>query len=532
MKRKFLKKPITLFLALLVLLSLCSCRKQAEVIVSDSPVISPGQSDTQEETADESLRNTLFAIRFVPSQTLNPITCSDVYNDAVLSLMYEGLFRLDKHFQPINVLCDSYTSEDGKQFYFKLINTVMHDGDPLTAEDAAYSINLARSYGKYAARLSNLAFCGVTEDGLLDIRLTNSDYSFPALLDIPIIRNGTGKDYAPVGTGPYVYKESGDYHHLTAFSDYRDYDSLPYNAVYLRNISDSKVVENFDNNQLSLIWDDPLDENPVNLHAGHEIRSYDTTILQYIGFNSHSTPMNDVNLRRAVACAVDREYIVNEIFKSTGRAAPLILNSGYYAYSTLWEELSDYSEENIRFHLDEANLKDENGDGYLEYPVFGEYQPMFITFIAYSGNSQKLEAARSIAEKLQNAGLYIDFQELSWDDYQSALNNGLFDLYYTEASLPQNFDFSLILSPEGSLDFGEMGSEENDLVCRAFLDATTEENKLSAAKTLCTAISDNAAIVPIMYRQYTVYTHRGMISDFTPTVSGIFSNVTEWIIHK
>ena len=515
-----------------MLLTLCSCRKPDEVIVSDSPVITPTQETEQEEKEDTSLRNTLFALRFVPSQSLNPITCTDVYNDAITSLIYEGLFRLDKHFRPVNVLCDSYTSDDGKQFYFTLIDTVMHDGNPLTANDAAYSINLARSTTKYAARLANVSYCGVTDDGQLDIRLAKSDYSLPALLDIPIIRNNSGNEYSPAGTGPYIYNETGGYHHLTAFSDYRNYDTLPYNAVYLRDIPDSKVVENFDNHQLSLIWDDPLDENPVNLHAGLEIRSYDTTILQYIGFNSHSTPMSDINIRKAVACAVDRDYIVNDIFRSTGRSAPLILNGGYYAYSDLWEDTSDYSEDRLQYYLDEAKLKDENDDGYLEYPVFDEYQPMFITFIAYAGNSKKLEAARSVAEKLQNAGLYIDFRELNWEDYQSALNNGAFDLYYTEVSLPQDFDFSFILSPYAKMDFGEMGSEENEILCRAFLDATTDENKLSAAKTLCTVISDNVSIIPIMYRQYVVYTHRGIITDFTPTISGIFSNVTEWTIHK
>ena len=528
---KTLKRILFLILTLSLLISLCSCGKEKnEVIVSDVPIIE-ASLDAETDGSSPSAGHSAFILRFFPSSSLNPITCTDRYNDVITSLIYEGLFRLDKHFRPEKVLCDSYTTEDGKQFFFSLISATMHDGSALTATDAAYSINLARSTTRYSSRLSNIKFCGVTEDGLLEIDLETSDYSLPALLDIPIIEYGTGNDYSPVGTGPYVYNETGNYHHLSAFSQHRSYETLPYNAVYLRSIADGELVENFDEGQLSLLWDDAIDDTPVNLYATHENRRYDTSILQYIGFSSSSTPMNDINLRRAVACCIDRDHIVKDIYGGNVRSAPLILNSGYYAYSELWESAWNYSMKDIKRHLDASELLDTNGDGYLEYPVFGEYQPMFITFVVYSGNSQKVAIARDIAQKLRSAGLYIDLEELDWADYLKTVQGGYFDLYLAETSLPQNFDFTPLLSPGGKLDYGEMGTSSNSTLCHAFLDAVTDEEKLAAAKELCTTITDKVTIIPLVYRQYNVYTHRGAISDFTPTISGIFSNITEWKIN-
>ena len=50
----------------------------------------------------------------------------------------------------------------------------------------------------------------------LVITLTRSNGSFPALLDIPIVKVGTENDLVPLGTGPYVYTTAADGAALTA----------------------------------------------------------------------------------------------------------------------------------------------------------------------------------------------------------------------------------------------------------------------------------------------------------------------------
>lgn len=535
MKNRIFYKSILIAMAMIMLAAaLTGCGSEQEGQLSGAEEIAgkdEEHSEVQQDYGTSAAPDKMFTLRFTAGETLNPIYCDGVYNDAVTSLMYEGLFRLDENFGPVNVLCESYETEDGTIYYFDLINAKMHDGSALTAEDAAYSINLARDSSKYSSRLRYVTGCAATEDGRLEVTLSKADYSLPALLDIPVIKSGGGDSDVPVGTGPYVYMRAGDFHILKSFKEHRSYDTLPISMIYLKEFTDDKIVESFADYSLDLIWEDAGDEATVNLHSDHESRLYDTAVMQYIGFNSESTAMNDVNVRRAISSAVNRDYIVNDIYGGSGRASSLLLNPAYYLYDSMWESGYGYSPAMLSAYLAESKLADSNSDGFLEYPVAGVYQDLKIRFIVNSENENKIDAAENIAENLKRVGLNVELKVLSWGEYTSALRNGEFDMYYAEVSLTKNFDFSPLIGSGGSLDYGGMGSNDYDILNRAFLNATSEVNKTSAARNLCIIAAENAVVVPVMYRQYVIYTHRGAIENFKPSVSGVFSDVAEWTLN-
>ena len=104
-------------------------------------------------------------------------------------------------------------------------------------------------------------------------------------------------------------------------------------------------------------------------------------------------------------------------------------------------------------------------------------------------------------------------------------------MYYGEVSMTKNFDFSVLIGSGGDMDFGGMGSESYNTLINAFLNAGSDENKRSAAMGLCVIAAENAVIVPILYRQYAIYSHRGVIENFNPSVSGVFSDVSGWTLN-
>lgn len=76
-----------------------------------------------------------------------------------------------------------------------------------------------------------------------------------------------------------------------------------------------------------------------------------------------------------------------------------------------------------------------------------------------------------------------------------------------------------------------MGANTYDILLGAFLNASSQIDKTASARNLCLISADNAVIVPVMYRQYAIYTHRGVIENFKPTVSGAFSDITGWTMN-
>lgn len=531
MKNKHIEKIISLILAVLFAVSIftgCSGGKNED---EDNSQEDLAMGDALLSSSTAAIADDRFTLRYNRNETLNPIRCDNIYNDAITSLMYEGLFRLDEEFRPVNVLCSEYSTDDGQIYIFKIIDAKMHDGRALTTEDVAYSINQARGSSRYGVRLRNIAYCGLTENGSLWVQLYTPDYSLPALLDVPIIRNGSGESDAPAGTGPYYFNSISGNPGLSPFKSYHGTGEIPLERIYLEEIGDGAVEESFTNYKLDCICEDTANGTTINLYSDHEARYYDTSVLQYVGFNSHTPVLRDQNMRLAISYAVNREQIVNEVYDGDGRAATLLLNPAHYLYSEEWETDRGYSPAKMSSYLAASGLDDKNSDGYLEYPVNGEYQFFELRFLVCSDNKKKVEAAEQIAENLRSVGLRIVMVKLPWSSYWSALINGEFDLYYSEVALTRNFDFCSLLEPEGSLDYGEFGSEKGAEYCMGFLNAVSEEEKAAAAESLCSYVSDNALIVPVMYRQYAVYTHRGVLSGFSPTVSGVFGDAAYWTVH-
>jgi len=470
-----------------------------------------------------------FTLRFMPEFTLNPFTGTDSNNMQIASLMYEGLFMLDDGFAPQPVLCESWETEDGITYTLKLRSGIaMSDGSSLTADDAAYSINQARSSSKYKNRLKSISSCIVSDPLTIIITLYSADFSLPALLDTPIVKTDTAEDDLPVGTGPYTMSGTD---RLQAFSKHRDYAELPISVIYLSEFGDSLLSESFAEHKLDLLLDDTGDDNSIVLRGNYEARRYSTTILQYVGFNAASAHLDDPRLRRAMSFAVDRASIIEDVYDGCGESSVLILPPSYGLYDELWEDGLGYSMKNMSAQLADIGMSDWSGDLYLEYPADdGFFNPVSFRFIVNDDSRNKVEAAERITQNLRSIGLDVTLEVLPWDDYIYRLNTGEFELYYAEVSLTPNFDLSMLLQPGGSLDYGTAGGAAYDILNRAFLCAETAEDKKAAAKNLCLEIASSCPIVPVLYREYAIYTHRGVVVGAAPSASSIFSGFTGWDI--
>ena len=99
-------------------------------------------------------------------------------------------------------------------------------------------------------------------------------------------------------------------------------------------------------------------------------------------------------------------------------------------------------------------------------------------------------------------------------------------MYYAEVQLTADFDLSAILTPEGSLNFGHVEDENYASYIDAYLGAAGENTEDEAIERLCSYMYEKAHIIPVVYRQNAVVTHREEISNFKPTQSNLFYNTT------
>ena len=186
------KRICCLGLTLAALLSLPSCRRA-------EPEETPEPTHALVLTEEEEQRG--FVLPCYPAGGFHPITGTNRLNLTLAPLMYRGLFALDQTFTPQNDLCESYTvSDDGLVWTFHLKVTTFSDSTPLTAGEAAASLELARHSSRFSGRLSAVSRIAA-EGTTVVVTLSKPNGALPALLDIPIVKE-TGDPLRPLGTGP------------------------------------------------------------------------------------------------------------------------------------------------------------------------------------------------------------------------------------------------------------------------------------------------------------------------------------------
>ncbi len=469
----------------------------------------------------------IFTLDYDSAASFNPLTCADTANAMLTGLLFEGLFEVANDFTVQPVLCQSWSTTDGLSFSFELKSGVLfHDGSLLTPDDVVYSINQARNTGPYTSRLRCISEV-YTESGMVKIRITGPNRQLPALLDIPVMKYGTGGDTIPIGTGPYVYGETADYRYLGAFSAYRAFDSLPISRFYLKEYRAEDLISAFEESFIDLAVTNTNELGYVEFSEEYEKRYVETTEMQYLGFNCAEGYCASALRRLILASLVDRSALTDELMPDT---APTVLpvNPASKYYLSEVADRTLVQSENIDSFMISAFVEDFDHDGALEYIEQNQVLDFTLDMIVNKDNLKKVMAARQIAETLKSKGFDVNLLELSWETYQTYLNAGHYDIYYGEVKLANDFNLTELLGSSGSINFGFSDSELDRLIDEFF--SSGDDTRMDAAKALYVYLSDHMYIAPLLFEKRTVFTHRGVISNMVPTQQNVFYGITQWSI--
>ena len=513
-------------LALLVLLSACGSQQEAEK--QDDPA-----ETEQTETAAVTQRQEhwgAFTMLYNPENPVNPYTSSDPDNLLLSQLLYEGLFVLDGSFAPQPVLCEKSETDDGITHTFTLKKGVTFaDGSPLTAADAVYSVNCARNSRRFGKRLSAIEYCYEGDEELtFVITLDEANRLFPALLDIPVVKTDTGDQPVPVGTGPYTLTGKTA---LVANSSYRT--AMPLGRIALRTL-DTSYSEAFNTGALDLAVDPVCGEGGQVYYGSSESRYYDTTILEYVGFNTDNVFFEHAEIRAGVAALIDRQTVAGEDFLTRALPATGVYSSAWAEYDVAWSLGAAKGETTLKNAFTKLGVADLDKDGVLEMPGTAEearYMLEFsVDFIVNEENPFKVQAAQRIAEAMREQGILVEVRALSWDAYLTALNTRDFDLYYGEAMLTADFDLSPLLLPGGSLNYGDFAGEGYWELLAAMKSADSADARRQAGSAVVAAVQRDAPFAAVLYRKYAAVMSRNRVTNAEPTQSSIFYNYASWEI--
>lgn len=503
-------------LTLAFLIALAGCGAERSVPAVTAPP-APSPSPTPTPAPVEPLK---FTLPCYPEAGFHPITGANRTNLVLNGLLYEGLYELDASFMPQNVLAASHTvSEDALTWTFTIQPDItFSDGSPMTASDVAASLNQARQSPLYSARLSNVADITAGQ-GTVTVTLSAPNGNLPALLDIPVIR---GEGTVPLGTGPYVLSADGDSEVLTARAGWWRGLELPQQSISLWAIQEpDDLIYAFDTKEISLVSTDLTGSNTLGYSGSYETLDYPTSVLLYVGFNTRSGPCQDAAVRRALARGFDRATISTALLARHAEVTTLPFPPASTLYDADLADTLAYSPQEMRTQLESAGWSF-SGD----VPVKGA-QTMRLTLLVNQDNTYRVGVAEHLVDSFAQSGIPVTLKKLPWEAYLDALERQQFDLYLGETRLTADFDLSVLLAPDGALNYGGFSDGGISDLLRTFC-ASSGSERTAAAKKLSSALAGQAPFVPLCFKNWSVLSQRGQISSLVPTQQNVFYHFWTW----
>lgn len=471
--------------------------------------------------------DSVFSLNSDAESGFNPYTTSSADNRLADQLVYENIFEVDDDYNLSSRIITKYETSDGLYWYFYVDTGIeMHDGTNLTAADVAYSLQQAARSSRYSGRFSYLWGTSATGDDVFCVTLSKADLMLPYLLTVPVVKYGSIGEDTPAGTGPYRF--SDDKTSLKAFDGYPGYADLPVDTVYLKEYDTVEdTIAAYESSKIDLALNDPTNSTNLGYGGNNEVRTYTTTNLHYLGVNMSSPFLQYASCRYALQFAVDRKSAAQDLLQGAAVADALPIPPSSPLYDASLASGLAYDLDRCLLVLNNSDVEDYDGDGKLEYPVTGVPMEISLDLIVCSESTGKADIAKMIAEDLAGIGLTVNVRELSWDDYQTALQTGDFDLYYGEVALTADFDLSRLLTEGGSLNYCGITDPAYAQYIDQYL-ASDDDTRQANCSQMLSYIAETAPIIPICFERRQVISHRNVISGMDPGPYNIFFDITNW----
>jgi peptide/nickel transport system substrate-binding protein len=487
---------------------------------------------------------------------------TDAQSERVGGQIFDALVKKDEHYELRPWLAVSWEQPDTLTWVFHLRDGVrFHDGRPLEAADVAYTIEslidgslVTAKGGSFAAvdraeardRLTVAVKMKRADSGLL---FNMSDGLFG------VVPRGSGRDFGlhPVGSGPFRFVSAVQDKEVIVERNH-DYwaDALPtghtstlgggiHPTLSQKTRKDGAPGQRIERIRFQVVPDTitsalelkkgsaDLASNVVTLDMVHTLEAEPNLKVEsgvgspvvYVTFNVTDKLLKDKRVRQAVACAIDRQAIVDAIWRGQARLANSLLPTGHWAAATN-DELAQYPHDVVRAQ----RLLEEAG-----FPAGRDGVRMRLTMKTSTDETTRLMAA-VLQQQLRATGIALDIRSAEFGTFYADVTKGAFQIYALRW-IGSNEDPDIFRYAYGSGSFppkgGNRGRYANERVdallaeASASSDRTVRKNDYVEVQQI---LAEELPGIPLWYPNNEVV-HTRRVVDVRPRASGNFDFLRE-----
>ncbi len=452
---------------------------------------------------------------------LDPRFATDAASARVNRLLYRRLVEFDASGMARPSLADwQRLSPVHYRFILRKERRPFHDGTKLTASDvkATYDSVLDPGTGSpHRASLELIERIETHGTEQIDFYLHRPDPLLPAYLVIGILPAellAGGHAFAgdPVGSGPFRFLDwPGEGRlRLQRLRDGQEFELLEVKDPTVRVL---KLLRG----EIDMLQNDLPPELVAYLQRapGIRIQRAPGSNFSYLGFNLQDPDTGKLQVRRAVAYAIDRNAVIHYLLQGTARPAQTLFPPEHWVSAP---DLPPYPHDlqRARALLAEAG--------------YGPDHPLRLVYKT-SSDPFRVRLASVIQQQLAQAGIEVELRSFDWGTFYRDIREGRFQMYslaWVGLETPDIFRYvfhSNSLPPAGANRGRYADAEVDRLIERA--EAIPELNdRIPVYRALQRRLLEQLPYVPLWYEEH-LFASRGDIRGYRVAGDGNYDGLNE-----
>ncbi|EAR23705.1 possible dipeptide ABC transporter (dipeptide-binding protein) [marine actinobacterium PHSC20C1] len=322
-------------------------------------------------TVAEDLNGSLTFGYFEPATSLDPQQGTSSQDLPWLLPVYESLFAYNEDGSIGLGLLDEYEQTDQSLTMHLRDGLTFQDGTSLDADAVVANIERGQTLETSSVKsdLASISSVEAVDDLTVELTLSEGDAALPAkladragmIISPAAIEDGTNLAINPIGAGAWKLVEyaPGDSLQLERFDGYWNPDAVKLQDLTIRLIDD-------DDTRLNAIRAGEVDIAQITA-AQVELASADSDLtvrtdpslaVDHIGLNIGTPPFDDPLVREAINYAIDREALLEGLYRGNGIVAWQPFPPGYFANDPSLENAFPYDPEKAKELLADAGYPD------------------------------------------------------------------------------------------------------------------------------------------------------------------------------
>jgi peptide/nickel transport system substrate-binding protein len=387
-------------------------------------------------------------------------------------------------------------------------NISWHDGGAFTAFDVERAYTGILNIGAgcvYYNNIKNISTIISLSDYTIVFNLKQPQTNFINLLEIPIARDSYN-GYIPVGTGPYVYASRENKSiHLTANENYRDGAPLiPQIEVRLMPDVDTSFFS-FEAKAIDVVTTNMLNWSRYTSNLDSKIMKYPSGSFNFLYINQDNEFLSNAQIRQAIAHSINKKRINTEVLLSHGAVTDTIFSPNWWMYNgaaALYPYDPKSAIEKIGAALPERKEK------------------ISLRLLVNEGNDIKFNTAGIIKDCLEEVGLEVVPEFVTWETFVTRVEARDYDLYLGE------MNYSAEVNPWYLLwDLENCQSLLADLQRQV-----TDNSRKKVYYELQRVTAENIPLIPLYFDVEALFCSNRIGGDIRPLRGNAFYGVSKWTL--